>query len=358
MKPTKAASAEDFTLLSTFEAVRQQLLNTQNKDHFEKPLAHWALPKDRRLPYALLDRRVADIIATSFRDLSATPGIGHKKIASLVMLLHRVLTQEPRPAASVAESVESASDSEGKDAFEPAAVSESMWEEWRATVRRFGLEQEKLGRLAPSLRALPSVVWETPLSAYLDRSVDEIRGLKTHGDKRVRVILEVFHTVHHLLGSAGRDRHFSLRLVPRFVAPLEHWITEELQHGNIPDVQDIRQQLVLPLLNQIALDAGETVHRLAAGRLAVEGPVESVREQARRMGVTRARVYQLLEMCARVMAVRWPEGKWQLSVLAKKFAGLPLQDERAVLFRDTCAVVYPERQTVVTSERVPVESIS
>ena len=33
------------------------------------------------------------------------------------------------------------------------------------------------------------------------------------------------------------------------------------------------------------------------------------------MGVTRARVYQLLEDCARVMDVRWPDGKTQLARL-------------------------------------------
>ena len=45
---------------------------------------------------------------------------------------------------------------------------------------------------------------------------------------------------------------------------------------------------VLPALNQIEVDAGEIVHRLAAGRLGVESHPESVREQAERMGVTHA----------------------------------------------------------------------
>jgi hypothetical protein len=35
--------------------------------------------------------------------------------------------------------------------------------------------------------------------------------------------------------------------------------------------------------------------------------------------VTRARVYQLLEDCAKVMDVRWPEGRWLFAPLASRF---------------------------------------
>ena len=76
------------------------------------------------------------------------------------------------------------------------------------------------------------------------------------------------------------------------------------------------------------------------------------------MGVTRARVYQLLETCAHVMAVRWPEGKWQLAALAKKLEGLPEHDERVLLFKETQTLMYPERRETVTGEPELVKSAS
>lgn len=356
MKPTKSASAEDYALMSSFEEVRQQLLASQDQSHGDKPLAHWALPRDRRLPYALLDRSLRDIVHTSFLELTSTPGIGRKKIGSLVMLLRRALEEQSRATSSGPrdagdpESTESAAD------FDVALVSESVWEDWRRTVVRFGMEDEKLGKFAASLRDLPTVIWETPLRDYLELSMDEIRGLKTHGDKRVRVVLEVFHTLHLLLGHAGERPQFAFHIQPRFAVAIEQWISERLRHTEVPDLQELRQNLVLPVLNQIELDAGEVVHRLAVGRLGLENPPESVREQAGRLGVTRARVYQLLEVCARVMHVRWPEGRWQLHALVGKFPRADADDECTALFRETRALLYPDREPSHNGEQLVVET--
>ena len=248
---------------------------------------HWACPETAVFPMRCW---IAPYAKSSrlFRELSSTPGIWRKKIGSLVMLLRRVLAEEPGTAPEVADSPGDPGVREAEESFDVTLVSESVWEDWRETVRRFGMEEEKLGKFASSLRDLPTVIWDTPLRDYLVLSMDEIRSLKTHGDKRVRVVLEVFHTIYRLLGHAGEHRQFVFRVQPRFTVAVEQWVSEHLRHIEVPDVQDIRQNLVLPVLNQIELDAGEIVHRLAAGRLGVESRPESVREQAERMGVTRA----------------------------------------------------------------------
>ena len=50
-------------------------------------------------------------------------------------------------------------------------VSESLWEQWCETVKRYNLGQEKLGRLSPTLQALPTVIWHSRLEEYYDRSL-------------------------------------------------------------------------------------------------------------------------------------------------------------------------------------------
>jgi hypothetical protein len=358
MRPAKTASAEDYALMSSFEEMRQQLLDERYADRWDKTLAFWTLPKDRRLPYALLDRKVGEIVHSSFRDLAATSGIGRKKIAALVMLLQRVVAQQPHFGNGEAGPSSDVDDATDDGPFVAGDVSESVWQRWQETIQRHGLEHTTLGRLAASLRQLPTVIWETPFSEYLHLTMGEMRGLRTHGDKRIRVVLEIFHSVHQLLGSTGNPRHLRFRLLPRFIEPLEQWILAELRSERLPEMHDLRQNLVLPLLNQIELDAGESVHRLAAGRLGIEGPAESVREQSRRMDVTRARVYQLLDTCARVLAVRWPEGRWQLASLEKKLGTLPLDDERRALLREANLLFFPERPTAPSGKKVRVGSSS
>ena len=78
------------------------------------------------------------------------------------------------------------------------------------------------------------------------------------------------------------------------------------------------------MINQIKIDLGDQVAGLAAARLCLDENSPSVKQQAETIGVTRARVYQLLEDCAKVMDVRWPEGRWLL-----RPAGHPLRHVRS-----------------------------
>jgi hypothetical protein len=73
------------------------------------------------------------------------------------------------------------------------------------------------------------------------------------------------------------------------------------------------------LLDQIRIDLGDQVAGLATARLSLDDDAPTVKQQADTMGVTRARVYQLLEDCAKVMEMRWPEGRWLLAPLSTRY---------------------------------------
>jgi hypothetical protein len=349
MKMNKVTSVEDYKIVSSFQTLRKTLLEDRYADRLEKPLAYWALPNDRRLPLAFLGRTIRDLLATPFEELSATPGIGQKKISSLVKLLSRATKDHP-PAvpfglSEINETKKAATAQKPRRAattdFDPSIVSEALWAEWQQTVIDNGLGRELLGRLAPTLQALPTVIWHTPLAHYVDRTVAEIRQMKTHGEKRVRVVLEVFYQAHELLSGAGTSSHLALRVVPGFILPIENWLAKAIDAPTLPTADEVRDNLTVPLLNQIQVDAGPTIHDLCATRLGVDGQPQSVRVQAKRMNVTRARVYQLLEEASRVMAVRWPEGKQYLAQLDARYhtEATPQDDPR--LLRATFELFYP-----------------
>jgi hypothetical protein len=326
---TRVTSVEDYKLRGSFETVRKALSVPERADRLEKPLAYWALPNDRRLPLAFLGRNLRDILDTPFEQLCATPGVGQKKMQSLIKLLHRAAKDCHVNSAPVRRGESAASrhidgrdllqaadpDLETPNGFNADLVSEALWGKWRETVLRRRLEGHQLGRLAPSLQNLPTVIWRTPLRFYAERSLHEIRALKTHGEKRVRVVLEVFYVVHKILADADSDELLSVRLLPRFAADADYWIDDVLSRDEGPGPQEVEERLARPMVEQIRIDAGAPVHELAEGRLGIGESPQSVRLQSRNLGVTRARVYQLLDECGVIMAVRWPEGRAKLRQL-------------------------------------------
>ena len=348
MKMNKVTSVEDYKIVSSFQSLRKTLLEEKFADRLEKPLAYWALPNDRRLPLAFLGRTIKDLLATPFEELSATPGIGQKKISSLVKLLSRATKDHPPEVPFGITDLNEAKKPVAVEkprrngtAFDPSIVSEALWSQWQATVLEHEFGHEKLGRLAPTLQALPTVIWHTPLEQYATRSVAEIRQMKTHGEKRVRVVLEVFYLVHDMVSTAGTNPHLALRIVPKFILPIENWIADVLARPGVPTAAEIREHLTVPLLNQITVDAGPTIYSLSAERLGVSGAAQSVRQQAKRMGVTRARVYQLLEDCSRVMEVRWLEGQHLLAQLEAKFQAENMPAADLQQFRAVRELFYP-----------------
>jgi len=353
MRLNRITSAEDFQLINSFDDVKKRLLeDPRYTDRLDKPLAFWALPNDRRLPLAFLGRTIGDLLSTPFDELTATPGIGQKKISSLVTLLNRATREDAGFETSLPEkeapkpSVDSFSAKNPLDAdgnFDAALVSEVLWVRWRETVRRHNLGNERLGRLAPSLIDLPTVIWNTPLEFYMGHSLSEIRRLKTHGEKRIRVVLEVFYRVHDMLDLAQGHPHLAIQLRPKMVPALQTWSIDRLASDAHLSRSDVMDHLTAPLLNQILNDGGQTVYDLAIGRLGIHGSPQSVRHQARSLSVTRARIYQLLEECQKIMQVRWPEGKVFLKTLCDKIEDRPGEAEALQLLTATRDLLFAAR---------------
>ena len=318
----KAISNDRYRLIGTYERLRKSLVERTDDGRLDKALSYWVLPTDRRLPIAFLDRPLRDLFAQPFDELMATPGVGHKKILGFFDLLKRA-SKATAPDAPFGLSSPDAAKRQKQPAptggFDASIVSESLWTQWCETVLRYELGPEKLGRLAPTLQALPTVIWHSQLEEYADRSLADIRSLKTHGEKRLHAILEVFCTVHEALATATLPENVDVVIVPRFVPPITRWLLEAVGRPDLPPVDELHKHIVKPMIQQIKIDLGDQVAGLASARLCLDENSPSVKQQAETIGVTRARVYQLLEDCGKVMEVRWPEGRWLFAPLATRF---------------------------------------
>jgi hypothetical protein len=351
---SKTLNAAQHKLVTSFESVRRMLLDQRCADRLDKPLAYWALPNDRRLPLALLDRSLAELLSRPFDEISGTPGIGQKKMGAMIKLMLRAAKDEtPEVPFGIIELVEEHEDSlpgAANGTLDAALVSESQWARWKETVVRHGVQNVKLGRIAASLAEMPTVIWNKPLGYYLPYTVQEMRQLKTYGEKRIGVVLEVFHLMHQMLHAVTPASHLRISVVPEFATALENWGLAALQAATLPDEEDVRQHLALPLLRQTRLDLGEEVHRLAEGRLGVRGKILPVKEQSRRMGVTRARIYQLLDHCGQALAVRWPEGRCLLGQLAAKYDEAQIPPQQRALLEATRELFFPSRYQQMDEE--------
>ena len=163
------------------------------------------------------------------------------------------------------------------------------------------------------------VIWNTPLGAYTSSTLAEIRAMRTHGEKRIRALLEVFHAAHAIVAGMGTQDHLVVRIVPRLIDRVEQWIGRRCSGRAFPASRRSSPTSFSPLLEQVRIDATQQIATLAENRLGVDGPITSVRQAARTMGLTRARVYQLLNEINDIMMVRWPTGRHQSYELREKF---------------------------------------
>lgn len=314
-----ALSVQDQSLASRFHSICEALKQEKYQSRMSKPLAFWVLPNDRRLPLALLNRSIGQIISTPFDDLAATPGIGRKKISSLVSLMVRATSDSPPSIPNIASPGSPAVEGMSTQ-FDAKIVSEALWSQWTSVVRQFNLGNECIGRIADSLNNIPTVIWTRRLGEYENLTLSQIRGLRTHGEKRVRCVMEVMHKAYSIAG-AGRgetDEMIRRKLGSERILKVANWVTTQIRGVDSPTSEQVRIHLANPILEQIAVDCGETVHTVAKQRLGMNSEPMSVREQAQTMGVTRARIYQLLEDCHKVIDVRWPNGGMQLDQLTAK----------------------------------------
>jgi hypothetical protein len=340
----KKSSVEHLWAATQYEEIRKALLEDGDTEYLDKPLAHWVLPADRRLPLVFLGRSLGELLEAGFDELAATPGVGQKKIRSFLNLLSRVaeaVLADANGDGRVPILEDRSTEPTSSSKFDPDHVSEAVWNEWQESVRRCELGHEPLGRVAPTLKNVTRAIWSTPLKEYLGVPLADLRERKSYGEKRVRAVLEVFFGLHRLVGDLSTHDQLVVRLTPRRIDEVERWTGQCLQCPKLPDSEQLCECFVCPLIEQLKLDASQQIVELAEIRLGVGGPITSVRQAARRMELTRARVYQLLNEINDILTVRWPLGRCHTYQLLDRLEGEAPGDMSLRQFRAAVELFYP-----------------
>ena len=166
--------------------------------------------------------------------------------------------------------------------------------------------------------------------------------MKTHGEKRVAVVLEVFHTIHDMLDHIDPQGDLAVRLAPRTIVAAEEWMAEA--RTPLVSAGARRDRAATGRADRAAAGDRRRRHRgQARPRPAWASALnaESVRNQSKSLGVTRARVYQMLEECHNVMSIRWPDGRRQLDEFAQWLDENYASAEAANLLASLRELLYP-----------------
>lgn len=306
---------------AAFEKLRNILLSQSRDEWLALPLAHWARPTDRNLPFVMLNRSLGEILQTPFEELYSTPSVGPKKIVGLMHLLERgaaghdgssvELPGQPQPPAAAKADPQCEA---------PAAI----WDQWRMKIAAFGLQDEPLGRYARSLADLPRPLWAMPLGYYANLTLPEIANLPAHGEKRVASLLKVFDDLQHVLANMERLPHLTITILPELVVQLDHWVVAALERAEFPGLAELQVSLVSPLVSQIRCDAGprlaEEIERALAAM--VRRPAS---DPAVLSGVSSVSRFEL-HKAAEILRIRWPGGEAHLQALLARAAAQGSED--------------------------------
>ena len=312
MPVSKKIHIGEHRLGAQFLELRDTLQLPKYRRHLEKRLAFWITRTDRRLPIALLGRTLKEILDIPLVELMQLPSIGEKKFAALISLLQRVAGTSETDIPVLDQSQSAAATSilrmEDQNSGSWANLSEFEWNHWQKAVLDQGLAHEKLGRLCDSLSNLPKVLWNKPLDTYCRVSLDELRAMKTHGEKRIYAILKLFHDIYEVSSNFKNVPHLRINMSLYWAGEVKNWLRRTLAMSTLPPKDEVLENLISPLLGQLRRDASQSVVLLAESRLGIDGPISSVRQVAKDMNLARARVYQLMNEISDIMFVRWPEG--------------------------------------------------
>jgi len=187
-------------------------------------------------------------------------------------------------------------------------VSDLVWQSWGATIKASGLGSELLGRVALALNEVPTVIWDKKLLEYCGVPISDLRSRRTHGEKRVQAIVGALQSAQTLITAAAGGTKLTRLRLPLF-EQLEQWSNREWTRAKSPTYEWVAASFLEPQLKQLAKDLPELTYSVLIDRLGWHCTPKSVLQISLELDLTRARVYQHLEMIAKVMKLRWPEGE-------------------------------------------------
>lgn len=327
------------SFIHAYTSARDGLLRSLAPDELTQPVIEWVTPSDLRFPRVLHHRSLASVLTLPAYDLVSLPGMSIARAKAVLKLLQAIPLRRSRDHLY---SIPATAKAAGSLLHLPApAAGGQWWNDACQVVIRHGLEREPLGKFCESLADLPEFLWEKPLGTYSRMMFSELKHERRVGTRRLRTITQVFQTLYSLLWATPPHPFLALHFIHAEVGEVERWVGSALRSDGMPEVGDLREKLIEPLLAQIGKDGGDDLKLLAFARVI---HAKTLGELASGVGLTRERIRQRLRKVGRIMRVRWPEGRVLLDDLLDKASATPSTSAQAALLHNAFHLFYPIRR--------------
>jgi hypothetical protein len=285
---------------TVYAELKQKILSHNSLD-LKRPCSYWVRNDELSLGKTLLGQSLQDLLRYNFDELKQLDGVGTKKVEKFVAVLRRLTQSSQNHKQNYQPKTKKAG-----EFLTAADISDYEWSLLCDTISSSRFANEPLGRLAPALKQIPTVLWEIPYKDYCKCSLSELRTRKAHGVKRIAAIVSAFRGLSLLIAEKSiRDR--SAPSLPAFES-IEHWVAHAPLSRRC-DSRELEAFLANPLMQQMQADLPDLTLQILHERLGWKCRQKTVLELSKKHRLTRARVYQHLEIPTAVLALRWPAGK-------------------------------------------------
>jgi DNA repair protein RadC len=317
----------DTNLREKYEAFQQFAQANKYNHLLERPLSNWVRGNDRHLPQKFMSLSMLNLSEINFDELLNTSGIGEVKIERLINLTDRMQTQikndQKTNELDFTEIFDLPSEVDLNDSADSqySDPDEIRWEKARAFATRNRIANQKVGSVAVSLQEIQNSFWDKPLSDFTDLTYTELQSMPGFGEKKISAIANLIEGIELRLKGVQSIDEISITIMRAEVEQILNWVKISLASKDYPSTEDIRENVLTPLLSLIRNDLNDSVAQVIELRIGMDKPPQTLYEIGLVLGgISRERVRQLENNARNVLQVRWSEGGIYLGALSRHWS--------------------------------------
>ena len=347
------------SLSERFTAICDFYRRNESNPTFSRELRTFLEPADLSIPYELLGFTIAEVLAYSF-ETHRNRWSENKRLITTVLLLERAASACRQTVSSLQE-LEDVQQSpwDYSESCEETRYKLDMaiWKKWRTQIYKHEAGDITIAQAADSLRNLKQYDFgKYPIRRFLDEDLHILdRYLYRTLPEYTALISAVSNVAHSLrdykIGKLGtwQFAHHNLR-------PIQYWIYNLQESGEIPSVEEITVRIWRPLKWQLQNDlpplwAAAAMMRLGPDPLRKDVTFVSAGEK---LNLSSSRIQQIEASIARRIKQRWPTGVQILTELHRRLttadAKMSAKALEQILARIFCEPVAAELAVSSSSE--------